>query len=74
MDFAKLVAGAFLIAVPVSYYVMVKWLQNFSFRIHIQAWIFVIAGVVALAVAQLTITFQAIKAANTNPSDSLRAE
>jgi len=73
-DFAKLVAGALVIAVPVAYYVMVKWLQNFSFRISIQVWIFVTAGVVALAVAQFTIFFQAVKAANTNPADSLRSE
>jgi putative ABC transport system permease protein len=73
-DFAKLVLVALVIAVPIAYYVMVQWLQNFSFRINIQAWIFVVAGVVALAVAQFTISFQAIKAANTNPADSLRSE
>ena len=73
-DFAKLVAVAFVIAVPVAYYAMFKWLQNFSFRINIPLWIFLLGGFIALAVAQFTISFQAIKAANTNPADTLRFE
>ena len=73
-DFAKLVAGAFLIAVPVAYYIMFKWLQNFSFRVSIQFWIFILAGVTALVVAQFTISFQAVRVANSNPADSLRFE
>jgi putative ABC transport system permease protein len=73
-DFAKLVAVAFLIAVPVAYYIMIKWLQSFSFRTSVPLWIFLLAGVVALAVALFTISFQALKAANSNPADSLRAE
>jgi putative ABC transport system permease protein len=73
-DFAKLVAGAFLIAVPIAYYIMYKWLQNFSFRTGIQFWIFLLAGVAALIVAQFTISFQAIKAANSNPADAIRNE
>jgi putative ABC transport system permease protein len=73
-DFAKLVAGAFLIAVPIAYYIMYKWLQNFSFRTGIQFWIFLLAGVAALIVAQFTISFQAIKAANSNPADAIRFE
>jgi putative ABC transport system permease protein len=73
-DFAKLVAGALLIAVPIAYYIMIKWLQNFSFRVSVQLWIFLLAGILALIVAQFTISFQAIKAANSNPADSLRFE
>ena len=73
-DFAKLVAVAFLIAVPVAYYIMIKWLQTFSFRTSVPLWIFLLAGVVALVVAQFTISFQALKAANSNPADSLRFE
>jgi putative ABC transport system permease protein len=73
-DFAKLVAAAFLIAVPVAYYTMIKWLQSFSFRTSVPLWIFLLAGVVALVVAQFTISFQALKAANSNPADSLRFE
>jgi putative ABC transport system permease protein len=73
-DFAKLVAGAFLIAVPVAYFIMYKWLQDFSFRVNIQFWIFLVAGVAALIVAQFTISFQAIKAANSNPADAIRFE
>ncbi len=73
-DFAKLVAVAFLIAVPVAYYIIIKWLQSFSFRTSVPLWIFLLAGVVALIVAQFTISFQAVKAANSNPADSLRFE
>ena len=73
-DFARLVAGAFFIAVPLAYFIMYKWLQNFSFRVNIQFWIFLVAGVAALIVAQFTISFQAIKAANSNPADAIRFE
>jgi putative ABC transport system permease protein len=73
-DFAKLVAVAFLIAVPVAYLMMIKWLQSFSFPTSIPLWIFLIAGVVAIVVAQFTVSFQALRAANTNPADSLRFE
>jgi len=73
-DFAKLVALAFLIAVPVAYYIMIKWLQSFSFRTSVPLWIFLLAGVAALVVAQFTISFQALKAASSNPADSLRFE
>lgn len=73
-DFAKLVGGAFLIAVPIAYYVMYKWLQNFSFRTSIQFWIFFMAGFAALIVAQFTISFQAVRAANSNPADAIRFE
>ncbi len=73
-DFAKLVAGAFLIAVPIAYYIMYKWLQNFSFRTSIQFWIFLTAGCAALVVAQFTISFQAVRAANSNPADAIRFE
>ncbi len=73
-DFAKLVTGSFLIAVPIAYFIMFKWLQNFSFRVSIQFWIFLLAGIASLVVAQFTIGFQAVRAANSNPADSLRFE
>ncbi len=73
-DFAKLVTGSFLIAVPIAYFIMFKWLQNFSFRVSIQFWIFLLAGIASLVVAQFTISFQAVRAANSNPADSLRFE
>jgi len=73
-DFAKLVIVAFILSLPLAYYAMVKWLQSFSFRAPIQIWIFLLAGVVAFGIAQLTVSFQAIKAANTDPADTLRFE
>ena len=73
-DFVKLVLLAFVFAVPISYYVMTKWLQNFAFRTNIQVWIFLLAGVVSLIIAQLATSFQAVKAANAHPADVIRFE
>ena len=73
-DFAKLVLFAFIGAVPISYYVMTRWLQNFAYRTDIQFWIFLLAGLAAVLVAQLTISFQALKAANIHPAEALRFE
>jgi putative ABC transport system permease protein len=73
-DFLKLVLVAALIAFPVAWLGMHKWLEDFAYRINISAWIFLIAGLAALAVALLTISFQAIKAAITNPVVALRSE
>jgi len=73
-DFIKLVIIACIIAIPVSYLAMNKWLQSFAYRIHIGWWVFVIAGVIAILIALLTVSFQAIKAAIANPVESLRSE
>jgi len=73
-DFLKLVFIAFIIAVPVSWAVMYRWLQDFAYRITISWWVFVIAGVSSLFIALVTISFQAIRAAMTNPVKSLRME
>jgi putative ABC transport system permease protein len=73
-DFARLILIAFVFALPAAYYVMHSWLQNFSFRIGIEVWIFLLAGAAALLIAQLTISFQAVKAAGTNPSETLKFE
>jgi putative ABC transport system permease protein len=73
-DFAILVIFANLFAWPISYLLMRKWLQTFAYRISIQPWIFVLAAVIAFAIALLTISFQAVKAAVANPVDSLRYE
>ncbi len=73
-DFTKLILIAFLIAVPVGYFVMSHWLENFSYRIAMGAGIFIIAGASALAITLLTVSYQAVKAALTNPVDSLRNE
>jgi putative ABC transport system permease protein len=73
-DFAKLVFVANLVAWPLAYYAMDKWLQNFAYKINIDVWIFVTSGFVALAIALATVSSHAIKAATTNPVESLRYE
>ena len=73
-DFLVLVIISFVIAIPVSWYVMHGWLQNFAYRINIFWWVFAIAGITALFIALITISFQAIKAAVANPVKSLRTE
>lgn len=73
-DFVKLVAIASILAFPLAWYVMNQWLLDFSYRISISWWIFVIAGGAALVVALITISIQAIKSALANPVKSLRAE
>lgn len=73
-DFLKLVFIALLIASPLSWYLMNKWLDNFAYRINIDWWIFLIAGVLAVGVAFLTISYQSIKSALANPVYSLKEE
>lgn len=74
-DFTKMILLAFVLAAPVAWYVMENWwLQNFAFRIPIDAGIFVLAGVSALLIAWLTVSYQSIKAAIQNPITALRSE
>ena len=73
-DFLLLVVIAAIIAFPVAWYAMARWLEDFAYRIHIGAWVFVLAGAIALLIAFATISFQAIKAAIANPVKSLRSE
>ena len=73
-DFITLVLIAFVIAVPVTWFIMHNWLQDFAYRISIQIWVFAIAGVLAILIALLTIGIQALKAAVANPVKSLRTE
>jgi putative ABC transport system permease protein len=73
-DFLKLVLIAAIIASPLAWYFMHQWLQDFSYRINIGWWVFVIAGITALFIALVTISFKAIKAALANPVTSLRTE
>lgn len=73
-DFIVLVIIALLIASPIAWYFMDRWLQDFTYRIKISWWVFVIAGVSAILIALLTISFQAIKTAIANPVKSLRTE
>jgi putative ABC transport system permease protein len=73
-DFLKLVLIALVIASPLAYFFMEKWLQDFAYRIDIQWTVFALAGIVAVAVAFLTVSFQSVKAALANPVKSLRSE
>jgi putative ABC transport system permease protein len=73
-DFLTLVFLALIIATPVAWYAMNKWLQTFAYRIEMSAWILISAGIMAMAVALLTVSFQSIKAALANPVKSLRSE
>jgi putative ABC transport system permease protein len=73
-DFVKLVVLAIVIATPVSWYTMNRWLEGFAYKIDVSWWIYPLAGILAIAVALLTICFHSIKAALMNPVDSLRSE
>ena len=73
-DFLKLVLIAAVIAFPVAWWAMYKWLNDFAYRIDIEWWIFLVAGVAAILIALITISFQSIKAALANPVKSLRTE
>ena len=73
-DFLVLVAGSLVIAAPLAWYFMDKWLEDFAYRIEIQWTVFALAGVVAVGVAFLTVSFQSVKAALVNPVKSLRSE
>jgi putative ABC transport system permease protein len=74
VDFLKLVAISFIFAAPAAWYFMNKWLQDFAYRIDITWWVFVVAGMLAIIIALLTVSFQAVKAALANPVKSLRTE
>jgi putative ABC transport system permease protein len=73
-EFLKLVLAGCIIAFPLAYWVMSKWLQDFAYRITISWWIFFIAGFIAMLIALVTVSFQAIKAALMNPVKSLKSE
>ncbi|MBO0930839.1 ABC transporter permease [Fibrella aquatilis] len=73
-DFLKLVLIAIVLASPVAWYAMNRWLESFAYRITIGWWVFALAGLLAVGVALLTVSFQAIKAALMNPVKSLRSE
>ena len=73
-DFLKLVLLAVVLASPVAYFFMQKWLSDFVYRIDMQWWMFAVAGFAALGVAFLTVSFQSVKAALENPVKSMRSE
>ena len=73
-DFLQLVFISALVAFPLSWYAMHQWLQNYAYRITINWWVFIVAGLLAMIIALLTISFQAVKAALTSPVKNLRTE
>lgn len=73
-DFTKLIIVAFLLATPLSWYIMDNWLQGFAYRINLNVGVFLISGVAAVAVSWLTVSYQSVKAAMMNPVKSLRSE
>ena len=73
-EFLLLVCVAFLISIPVTWWTMHSWLNNFAYRIHISWWIFAVGGILAVLIALITVSVQAVKAALANPVTSLRSE
>jgi len=73
-DYIKLVAVAFVIAGPISWFIMHKWLQNFAYKTELSWWIFGLSGILALGIALLTVSLQTWRAATRNPVDALRYE
>jgi putative ABC transport system permease protein len=74
VDFIKLVFVAILIACPIGWWAMNTWLQDFSYRTNIQAWVFILAGILSLLIAFGTICYHALKIARINPVNSLKNE
>ncbi|KAA6430432.1 FtsX-like permease family protein [Dyadobacter flavalbus] len=73
-DFIRLVLVAIVLAIPSAYYLMNKWLQDFTYRIQIPVWIAIVSSISAIAIALLTVSFQSIKAALMNPVESLKSD
>ena len=73
-EFLQLIFITIIIAAPLAWYIMNKWLQNYAYRIQISWWMFLIAGILALLIALMTVSYQTIKAAIANPVKSLRTE
>ncbi|WP_089835773.1 ABC transporter permease [Chitinophaga filiformis] len=73
-DFLKLVVLAIIIATPLAWYAMDRWLTNFAFHVHIEWWVFILAGFIAVVIALLTVSYQSIRAALVNPVQSLKSE
>ncbi|HKJ41973.1 MAG TPA: FtsX-like permease family protein, partial [Sunxiuqinia sp.] len=73
-DFVKWVIIAFVIATPIAYYAMTKWLENFAYKTTLSWWIFALAGALAMGIALLTVSWQSWRAATRNPVEALRYE
>jgi putative ABC transport system permease protein len=74
MDFLKLVLVANCIAFPIAWWATTQWLQAYAYHIDPEGWMFALAGVLAVGIALLTVSFQSVKAALMNPIKSLRSE
>jgi putative ABC transport system permease protein len=73
-SFAKPVIASIIIAMPIAWWVMNTWLQQFTYRIEVSAWILALSGLITICIALFTVSFQTVKAAMTNPTKSLRSE
>jgi len=73
-DFMRLILLANLLALPIAYFLIHKWLQSFAYRIDLSIWVFIVSGIATLFISLLTISFHTIKAATANPVDTLRYE
>ncbi|MEQ9007877.1 MAG: FtsX-like permease family protein, partial [Ekhidna sp.] len=73
-DFTRLVGISIIIAIPISYYFMDKWLESFAYKIDLSFWIFMGTAIISLMIAWLTVSSQALRAANINPSKCLKDE
>ena len=74
IDFIKWVTIAILIATPVSYYLMSKWLENFAYKTSLSWWVFALSGLFTLVIALLTVSWQSYRGATRNPVEALRDE
>lgn len=73
-EFLKLVVLSAIISFPVAWWLMSKWLNDFAYRVSMDGWVFLIAGALAIVIALVTVSFQAIRAATRNPATSLKME
>jgi putative ABC transport system permease protein len=73
-EYIILVMISIIIACPIAWYAMNKWLQNFAYRINVSVWVFALAGAIALLIAFLTVSWQSYRAASKNPVEALRYE
>ena len=73
-NFIKWIAIAFVVSTPIAWLLMHKWLENFAYKTELSWWIFALAGLLALGIALLTVSFQSWKAATRNPVEALRYE
>jgi ABC-type antimicrobial peptide transport system permease subunit len=73
-EFLKPVLVAILIASPIGYFIMIKWLQNYTYRISLEWWTYLLAGIIAVVIALVTVSIQSVRAASMNPVKALRSE